>query len=47
MAGTRYFTRKSFGFLKDLADNNNREWFAANKARYEGRPQGPRSEFRR
>ena len=25
----------TFDFLKDLKDNNNREWFAANKPRYE------------
>ncbi|MFC0515926.1 DUF2461 domain-containing protein [Mucilaginibacter angelicae] len=27
--------QESLDFLKDLADNNNREWFAANKERYE------------
>lgn len=27
--------QESFDFLKDLAENNNREWFAANKDRYE------------
>lgn len=29
------FTPATFGFLRDLARNNNREWFLANKARYE------------
>ena len=29
------FPRDLFRFLKDLAANNNREWFNANKARYE------------
>ncbi|MEM7356985.1 MAG: DUF2461 family protein, partial [Acidobacteriota bacterium] len=24
-----------FEFLRDLAENNNRDWFQANKARYE------------
>jgi uncharacterized protein (TIGR02453 family) len=30
-----YFNRKLFTFLKDLAENNNREWFKANKDRYD------------
>ena len=30
-----YFTAKTFRFLKDLAANNSREWFHANKDRYE------------
>ena len=32
---TPYFTRGMFAFLKDLEDNNNREWFNRNKDRYE------------
>ena len=32
---TPYFTRAMFAFLKDLEDNNNREWFKRNKDRYE------------
>ena len=32
---TTYFTAASFQFLRDLAANNNRTWFTANKARYE------------
>ena len=32
---TRYFTPDTFKFLNDLALNNNRPWFNANKARYE------------
>jgi uncharacterized protein (DUF2461 family) len=28
-------------FLKDLAGNNNRAWFQANKARYEESVRGP------
>lgn len=31
----RYFSAATFRFQRDLAANNNREWFAANKARYE------------
>ncbi|WP_300618848.1 DUF2461 domain-containing protein [Dokdonella sp.] len=34
MADT-YFSKKTFAFLRDLAANNNREWFAAHRARYE------------
>lgn len=30
-----YFTPELFKFLKQLARNNNRDWFQANKARYE------------
>ena len=32
---TRYFTRATFDFLKDLEENNNRDWFQENKHRYE------------
>jgi uncharacterized protein (TIGR02453 family) len=32
---TSYFTPATFKFQRDLAANNNRPWFAANKARYE------------
>jgi uncharacterized protein (TIGR02453 family) len=30
-----YFTRHTFKFLRELARNNTRDWFHANKARYE------------
>ena len=30
-----YFSRNTFAFLRALAANNNRTWFAANKERYE------------
>lgn len=30
-----HFTRALFGYLKDLAANNDRDWFQANKDRYE------------
>ena len=30
-----YFSRETFRFLADLEKHNEREWFAANKARYE------------
>lgn len=37
MASRRYvgFTESTLGFLRELERNNNREWFKANKARYE------------
>jgi len=35
MSAQRYFNRDSFEFLRDLKENNNRDWFEANKARYE------------
>ena len=30
-----YFSKKSFALQREFARNNNREWFAANKARFE------------
>jgi len=30
-----YFSTKSFALMREFARNNNREWFAANKARFE------------
>jgi uncharacterized protein (DUF2461 family) len=37
MAAPRFpgFERATLAFLKELARNNNREWFQANKSRYE------------
>lgn len=32
---TAYFSKATFQFLRDLAANNDREWFAANKTPYE------------
>ena len=40
-ASTAYVTAGSFRFLRELARNNNREWFAANKARYEKSTRDP------
>ena len=40
-ASTAYVTADSFRFLRELARNNNREWFAANKARYERTTRDP------
>lgn len=36
-----YFSNASFKFLTDLGRNNNREWFLANKPRYEAELRGP------
>lgn len=41
MAGKSYFTRASFQFLKDLKANNDRDWFAKNKSRYEDDVKAP------
>lgn len=41
MAEKGYFSRNTFQFLKDLAENNDREWFNANKKRYEGEVKEP------
>jgi uncharacterized protein (TIGR02453 family) len=35
MSGSGFFGPRLFAFLRELAANNNREWFQANKARYE------------
>ena len=35
MSRNRYFTGKTFAFLRELAQNNDREWFKANKDRYD------------
>ena len=35
MGGGSYFTPDLFAFLRALKRHNNREWFLANKARFE------------
>ncbi|MGI9648113.1 MAG: DUF2461 domain-containing protein [Acidimicrobiia bacterium] len=42
---TKYFTRSTFEFLKDLEVNNNREWFNAHKGRYEAAIKEPALDF--
>ncbi len=42
---TRHFTPATFTFLKDLAANNDRDWFTANKQRYVNKVQEPALEF--
>jgi len=39
------FSPELFAFLRDLADNNDREWFAANKGRYEAQVLEPALAF--
>ena len=41
----RYFDKDTFAFLKELADNNDRDWFAENKDRYEGSVKEPFLQF--
>ncbi len=38
---TAYFKRGLFDFLKELSAHNNRDWFQANKSRYEQQVQDP------
>jgi uncharacterized protein (TIGR02453 family) len=45
VAKTGHFSKKTFGFLRDLAKNNNRTWFQENKSRYETEVRGPALEF--
>jgi uncharacterized protein (TIGR02453 family) len=40
-----YFTRDSLAFLRELKENNDREWFAANKQRYERDVRDPALRF--
>ncbi|MBU1094880.1 MAG: hypothetical protein CVV23_11390 [Ignavibacteriae bacterium HGW-Ignavibacteriae-2] len=40
-----YFKKDFFDFLKELSQNNNREWFAENKTRYELSVKIPFEEF--
>lgn len=35
MSTTPYFTAETFDFLRELAENNDRDWFSVNKGRYE------------
>lgn len=42
---SRHFTPATYAFLRDLAVNNDREWFAANKERYVDKVQEPALEF--
>ncbi len=41
----QYFTPRTFAFLRELRENNDREWFAANKQRYEREVRDPALRF--
>ena len=45
MPATRHFTPATFAFLRDLGANNNRDWFKANKDRYEETLREPALQF--
>jgi uncharacterized protein (TIGR02453 family) len=45
MTTDTHFTEETFRFLRDLARNNEREWFRANKARYEQSVRDPAIRF--
>ena len=45
MAKKRHFDKEFFGFLKELKQNNTREWFQANKERYRSVVQEPLLRF--
>ena len=40
-----HFTPRTFSFLRELAGNNNREWFHAHKPRYEEDVRDPALRF--
>ena len=42
---TSYITPELFTFLRELKANNNREWFEANKRRYEKQVREPLLDF--
>ncbi|MDF1596873.1 MAG: DUF2461 domain-containing protein [Acidimicrobiia bacterium] len=43
--GSRYFTPKLFAFLRDLAQNNDRDWFKAHQSDYEQYVREPALDF--
>ena len=45
MPSKTYFDKKLFKFLRDLKKNNDKAWFAANKARYESDVRDPLLSF--
>jgi uncharacterized protein (TIGR02453 family) len=45
MASRAYFGPELFDFLRELRDHNDRQWFAANKPRYEAHVRDPLLEF--
>ena len=45
MVDRRYFGTETFAFLRQLAENNNRQWFQENKSRYEDHVKDPAIRF--
>jgi len=45
MMARTYFSRETFAFLEDLAENNDRDWFRGRKDRYEDVVKGPAVQF--
>ena len=45
MTGQPHFAPALFAFLRELRENNNREWFQANKGRYEADVRDPLLRF--
>ncbi len=45
MTSETHITPELFAFLKELAENNNREWFQAHKQRYESQVREPLLQF--
>ena len=45
MVDRRYFGTETFAFLRQLAENNNRQWFQENKSRYENHVKDPATRF--
>lgn len=45
MMGTAHLSQELFAFLRELRENNNREWFQANKSRYEAHVRDPLLRF--
>jgi len=45
VTGKPYFSKATFRYLRDLKENNNREWFAENKSRYEEDVKDPALRF--
>jgi uncharacterized protein (TIGR02453 family) len=41
----RFFTPRTFAYLRELADNNDRDWFKANQDRFEEQVRGPALDF--
>ncbi|GMR13428.1 MAG: DUF2461 domain-containing protein [Gemmatimonadota bacterium] len=45
MVSATHFTKATFGFLEELAANNNRPWFEKNRSRYEEHVREPAMRF--